>query len=444
MVTEEKNRSSLLEMRKIFGPPTIDPFTFARVTCIMSARYPADRYALYFPQGQSAGKSSIETFAKYVAAEINNRLVSRGDKLVELETTADLKSQIRRNLLTRYGQYEKLGLMLERQSPRSAPCLTAADLAPDGIPVERILVGINIGQTLIKGYAFDQQTMSERRLAIPINEGPGNKAQRIERNAIRLLEQLADFELERIACLGLSVGGMVHDNTILPDSGITLGLAGPDLELILKLPETMRARTNALVHVQQDVAAKAQFHSALGHRQCLVIDIGTSLGGSYISSDGSFPPYLNQVGRIAWSLSPSAPGRPDGLGVGLLSSYLSAKGLMALSRSNFAHIEQPIDIEEALRLGDEASIRTANQFRSLAADALTLMCSYYNVAEILLTGGIVTGTLGRLVKEECARSSTLAQMVTISTDPLFDSAIGVAWCALNRLHQESASKIRKV
>jgi predicted NBD/HSP70 family sugar kinase len=441
VVPEDNDTSSLLEMRKRFGSPTVDAPAFARVTCIMSARYPAGSYSLFFPRAHNEGGSSAEEFAKYVAAEINNLLVSKGDKLVGLQTTAELKDSIRRNLSTMYGQYEKLSAMPELQDKRAAFCLAAADLTESSIPAGTKLVGINIGQTLIKGYALDSATMTECRLTMPVNAGPGSKARRIQRNAIRLLDQLAGPRFERIACLGLSVGGMVRNNTILPDSGITLGLVGADRELILGLADTMRVRTNSLVHVEQDVEAKAQFYSAIGHRQCLVTDVGTSLGGCYISGDGSIPPYLNQIGRIAWNLSPSAPRRSDGLGVGLLSSYLSAKGIMALSWSNLAHAEAPIHIEEALRRGDEAAIRTANQFSRLAVRALTLICSYYNVKEILLTGGIVAGTLGRLVKEECSTNSTLTQAVTISTDPLFDSAVGVAWCALKRLREEQAPKL---
>jgi predicted NBD/HSP70 family sugar kinase len=371
-----------------------------------------------------------------VAAEINNRLVSTGDRLVSLEATPDLETRIRRALQSRYGQYEKLTLILKENFAQPSRTLSIGDLNPGSIPPGGILVGINIGQTLIKGYSIDSEMEIERRLSVPISNGEtqGTMAQSLRRNVMHLMSELAEGDPERISCLGLSVGGMVHENTILPHSGITLGLTCSDLRLIQSLPEAMSVRANAPVHVRQDVNAKAQFHAALGHRECLVIDVGTSLGGCYIA-DGTVPPYLNQVGRIAWDLSPSARWRPDGLGVGLLSSYLSAKGFMASAGPNLPHLREPRDLEEDLRVERRPGLRVAQRFCQMAAHALALICSYYHPGELVLTGGVMSGTLGRLMLDECLVAPALPRIVTISPDPLFDSAVGVAWCAL-RAHRQ--------
>jgi predicted NBD/HSP70 family sugar kinase len=436
MATRGSNASPVSDARLLFGSPTLTPSAQTWVKCIIRADYPAAHYALYFQRAAAPELSHTDLFPKFVAAEINNRLVSKGDRLVALETTPDLETKIRRFLQFRYGQYEKLALMLKENAVQPSGTLSIDDLDPGNIPPGGILAGINIGQTLIKGYSINSGTEIERRLSMPIAncEDQGTRAQSLRRNVMHLMSELADGEPERISCLGLSVGGMVHENTILPDSGITLGLTCSDLRLIQTLPETMSVRANAPVHVRQDVDAKAQFHAALGHRECLVIDVGTSLGGCYIA-DGTVPPYLNQVGRIAWDLSRSARWRPDGLGAGLLSSYLSAKGFMASAGADLPHIRQPRDLEEDLRVGRGTGLRVAQRFCRMAADALALICSYYRPRELVLTGGVMSGTLGRLVLDECLSAPALPRIVMISPDPLFDSAVGVAWCAL-RVHRQ--------
>jgi predicted NBD/HSP70 family sugar kinase len=437
MATRGSNASSVSDARLLFGSPTLTPPAQPCVKCIIRAGYPAAHYALYFRRSAEPEPDHTDLFARFVAAEINNRLVATGDRLLALETTPDLEKRIRRTLQFRYGQYEKLTLMLKENAAQPSRSLSIGDLDPGNIPQGGILAGINIGQTLIKGYSIDSAMEIERRLSVPVDKGEtqGTRAESLRSSAMHLMSELAGGDPERISCLGLSVGGMVHENTILPHSGITLGLTYSDLRLIQALPETMSVHANAPVHVRQDVDAKAQFHAALGHRECLVIDVGTSLGGCYIA-DGTVPPYLNQVGRIAWDLSPSARWRPDGLGAGLLSSYLSAKGFMASAGTGLPHIRQPRDLEDDLRVERAPGLRVAQRFCRMAAEALALICSYYRPGELVLTGGLMSGTLGRLVLDECQGAPPLPRIVTISPDPLFDSAVGVAWCALSMHRQQ--------
>jgi hypothetical protein len=84
MATRESNASSVSDARLLFGSPTLTPPAQPWVKCIIRAGYPAAHYALYFRRSAKPEPDHTDLFAKFVAAEINNRLVATGDRLLAL------------------------------------------------------------------------------------------------------------------------------------------------------------------------------------------------------------------------------------------------------------------------------------------------------------------------------------------------------------------------
>ena len=254
----------------------------------------------------------------------------------------------------------------------------------------------------------------------------------------RAIEALLARSPRAIEAIGICLGGIVRDGEIAPSSGVTLGMSDTEYQETRTIGLRMRGRFKIPVTIAQDAFAKAYFHSALHDcRQCLVLDIGTSTGGAYIDSAGALPPYLNQVGRMAFDLSDDARPRADGMGRGLLSQYLSASGIMTLAGSLGLTIRTPQDLEARLSGPIDGTVRRLTDLvRDQLLDAVALLCEHYALTQVVLTGGVVSGELGRLL---VAGLPSAAAMPTIrlSSAPQYDASIGAAWIALSNAEKGS-------
>ena len=240
---------------------------------------------------------------------------------------------------------------------------------------------------------------------------------------------LATSTSDPIEHVGLAMGGIVRGGVINRDSGVALKLDDSGYESLSALPFVLRERYGLHVAVVQDVEAKAYFHAAYARRRdCLVLDLGTSLGGAYIDPDGGLPPYLNQVGRIAFDLGEAPVPRSDGEGDGLLSQYLSARGIVRLATASGTSITDAAQIE---CLPISPATPSAEEFlrllRTRVQGGISLAAEWYEPSEIVLTGGVVSGQLGKLAQAWLDASN---YEVVRSSEPIFDGCLGAAWIAL--------------
>ncbi|WP_285761877.1 hypothetical protein [Nocardiopsis ansamitocini] len=117
--------------------------------------------------------------------------------------------------------------------------------------------------------------------------------------------------------------------------------------------------------IAQDTRSKAYFHCARsGLRRCLVVDLGTSLGGACIDARGTIPALLGQVGRVAHDLSDDARRRKDGRGQGLLSQWTSATGLRETAGRLGSAVTDPNRLDSAVESGEPAVRSLIREFSS--------------------------------------------------------------------------------
>jgi predicted NBD/HSP70 family sugar kinase len=426
------SRTSILDAREYFGVPTMGASSNgADISCHMS-HSEAERSVLNFNLTFPRSNEGNQEFARYVAAEINNYMMRTGSYPLRLVADEDLLGKVEIELKGRYSQVGHLSRLLNPQAQAHAGSLVSLTGASwHRSPPARTngpIIGVNVGQTFIKGYARNPETGEEVNLKSGLFDGDGTKGERICRNTEEMFLRLVSYS-ERVPALGLTVGGIVQDGWIIPESGITSGLSEPDLSRVVNLPMMLMRSIGRPIFIEQDARAKAYYHSALGKRKCLIMDIGTSLGGSYVDSSGCIPRYLNQVGRIAWDLSDVAAPRQDGRGAGLLSQLLSANGLMAVAKTEHLNISQANRIDEALGQQFGSAQEAARTFCRLFTAVVPLLSDYYDLSEIVITGGVVSGRLGNLILEAAKQHLGSGLEVTSSDEPEFDSAIGVAWAS---------------
>jgi predicted NBD/HSP70 family sugar kinase len=184
------------------------------------------------------------------------------------------------------------------------------------------------------------------------------------------------------------------------------------------------------VSLVQDVEAKAHFHAVSGGlRDCLVLDLGTSLGGAYIDSNGALPAYLNQVGRIAFDLDESSVPRADGQGDGLLSQYLSARGIVRLATAAESAITDAAQLESLpASPAHPAEQHLLRLLRSRLRSGVSLAAHWYDPSKIILTGGVVSGRFGTVAQTWLEVSG--GYEIAVSDEPLFDGCVGAAWIGL--------------
>src|SRR5262249_9029169 len=112
------------------------------------------------------------------------------------------------------------------------------------------VIGVNVGQSFIKGYAKNSMTAREIYLQHQLLTGQGPKGERIGRNTENMFRAL--IRETPAAVLGLTVGGMVQAGNIIQESGITSGLNRADLPLVVNLPAKLMRSLGRAVFIEQD------------------------------------------------------------------------------------------------------------------------------------------------------------------------------------------------
>lgn len=377
---------------------------------------------------------------RLVASEANNLAVTRGGYSLhivcppELSATNVLKSVDR--------HYLQLTQMLTSATP-----VTASRIAPSWdarhpprqqshvvspVKADSLAIGINVGQTDTKVVVTDGAgVVGGLRWRVPTFLPTG----RTDQSLLIRLTEIAGIALraagQQVHHVGLAIAGIVRAGVVERRSGVALKLDDEQYEGLVALPDLLSKRFGVNVTLVQDVEAKAYYHAlSSGMRDCLILDVGTSLGGAYIDAHGSLAPYLNQVGRMAFDLDSSAVPRQDGQGDGLLSQYLSARGAVRLAAGMGVGVADTRELERfSFRSGPHGQ-HLLNQWLTCVAASVRLCASQYKPSSIMLTGGVTSGRLGALTRTWLNRR--LHHDVLLSEEPLFDGAIGAAWAGLSR------------
>lgn len=372
------------------------------------------------------GDQYSQISARYMAAAVNNVAMIEGAISFTLRGDDQLVHLISEILDERYSQVHRLSqLMREAITDNADYCEPWATAIP--VKPRNATIGINIGQSYIKAVAITHGEVV-RRVIARTHDGKGTPGERICTNARRVVRSLQAAAPQAVA-VGLAVGGIVLGGQIFPESGVTLALNPDDYLAVSGLAKALEGEIGLPVLTAQDVRSKAYFHSASQEvKQCLVVDLGTSLGGAYVDAQGAIPDLLNQVGRLVCNLSDDAPSRGDGLGRGLLSQCVSATGTIAEAIRQGVEIDEPLDLEPRVGTSDRGVDRLIGAMRARTIEMLNILQIYYELRSVVVTGGLLNGRFGNAVLPANGEISDHLSILR-SVEPQFDAAIGVGWAA---------------
>jgi predicted NBD/HSP70 family sugar kinase len=373
--------------------------------------------------------------ARYLAACVNNTLMARGATAYTVSGARQVLQPACDAVDRHYRQVGQLTGMFQESAAHSPPgsaydCRSWGSQPPHRPAASAI--GINIGQSYIKAVVTTPAGDCAERLLRRTATESHDPATDIYASTAGAIRHLLDHAPDRVVAIGLSVGGIVRHGHIMPGSGVTSGLPDAGTRLIQSMGQRLERDFGYPVLTVQDAKAKAYFHSAHASlTRCLVVDLGTSLGGSYIDAAGRIPPYLNQFGRVACDLTPHAIPRSDGSGDGLLSQYVSAKGLMRMARAAGIDLTEPAELEDLLAVPTPPLLSLAGTFRHRLETALEILSRHYDARSVVITGGVLSGRFGRLVLGTAGTETLAGLAVLPSPEPVYDSCLGAAWAAGN-------------
>jgi predicted NBD/HSP70 family sugar kinase len=387
-----------------------------------------------------------QRIARYLASEANNLAVVSGGTRLHITCPGQISpAKVTENIERHYSQVHQLltssaaitaSTELPAWDDRTArPIQETREVLP--LLSGRTAVGVNVGQTdtkvVVATAAGIRDGFQWRTRTFP---GDLPRGRGLAVRVAAAVEAAVGAAGGNVDSIGLALGGIVRAAVVDRSSGVALGLDDEDYEALVDLPRTMGEHHRTNVSMVQDVEAKAYYHAASGHaRDCLVLDLGTSLGGAYIDPRGAIPPYLNQIGRIAFDLDDASVPRTDGCGDGLLSQYVSARGIVSLAATTGTAITSAVELE---RLQFPPSRPSEQHLLRLLRDRIkvgvALATQWYRPATIMLSGGVVSGRFGAAVRTWLDELE--AYEVTLSRNPLFDGCIGAAWMALNEATNE--------
>jgi predicted NBD/HSP70 family sugar kinase len=381
-----------------------------------------------------------QRIARYVASEANNLAVTRGGVRLHIKCPREVPgAKVLESIERHYPQLHQLLDSSARITASAEPAVwgnrnaPAKDNAREILPLphDRLAVGINVGQTDTKVVVATGAGISNGMcwcmptFPVELPRGRGLAAR-----VARVAEVAVSAAGGTVEDVGLALGGIIRKGAIDRRSGVTLRLGDADYEALVALPDMLRERFGVGVSLVQDVEAKAYFHAVSGGaHDCLVLDLGTSLGGAYIDANGAVPPYLNQVGRIAFDLDEASVPRADGRGDGLLSQYLSARGIVSLAAAVGTAITDAAQLEcLSIAPSRPSERRLLELLRSRIEAGVSLAAKWYVPEKIMLTGGVVRGRFGAVAQTWLEELGDYE--VALSGEPLFDGCIGAAWIAL--------------
>lgn len=240
-------------------------------------------------------------------------------------------------------------------------------------------VAVDIGGTKIAaGIITDDQpttVLNRKNLPTPATAGAAAVIDAVLRT-IDLVRVGSDVEITRI---GVGAPGVVHSGTVVYSGPTMTGWQGTDVA------GELRAATGLPVAVHNDVRVmglgEAHFGKLAGAGDTLFVSIGTGIGGAFIGADGTLPDSPHGTrGELAYLLGPT----PDG-GCAPIEQVGAGPAIAAALGADSLH-----PVMERYRAGDSEARKTFDSRLTCVGKALGALVNAYDVAAVVLGGGVGT------------------------------------------------------
>jgi predicted NBD/HSP70 family sugar kinase len=243
---------------------------------------------------------------------------------------------------------------------------------------------------------------------------------------IRALEESvarAAAHLPRVDAIGVSAAGVYLNNEVRVAS-LFRGVSRRDFQAhIRRIFLELRRKWGGvpLVVMNDGEVAAMSGAMALGAKAFLGISMGTSQAAGYVSPEGGLTSWLNELAFAPVDYRENAPldewSGDRGCGVQYFSQQ-AVDRLAPLAGFVFAH-GQPLQerlalVRSALEAGDERAMAVYATIGTHLGYALAHYSEFYELRDVLLTGGICAGRAGALIVRE-ARTVLEAEIPALSS-----------------------------
>lgn len=269
-------------------------------------------------------------------------------------------------------------------------------------PGDELRVGLDLGGSKVLGVLLEGDTV-RRLLRVPTDLGPegvvGSAA-----GVVRGLCEAAGIAPAQLAGVGMALPGIVDPTTGTVSHAVNLRIHLTDVPVGALLSEQLGG---VPVTVENDLnAAALGAAETLGHSDMAFLALGTGLAAGLLLDGRLRRGHAGAAGEVG-----HLPYRPGGLAcacgqLGCLEMYASGSALDAAWPSRTG-APSPVEVFQAAERGEPDAVAIRDTFADAVATAVRFLVMTFDVAHVVLGGGVAN--LGdQLVRH--VRDAVLAQL----------------------------------
>jgi len=362
-----------------------------------------------------------ETWVCYIAAVLNNLVMTHGARRVHLAEATPYAQQVIERV---WKVNQQCVEAIWKRSPSSDEALVMGlPRTPTQIAARRprlsrkaaetCCLGIDIGNSNIKIALRKEDgnaSLSGRPTPrIALSQGPLVFFGEIE-ELISRQRRLLSGQGEELYSVGVGwFGDALHGRPLTQAADLAPWDHAEEAAQLASVPQRLAEAAGCPVHFYGDSEVLGRCLGELGtFSNTYVLILGTSTGGFHLGSDGRYGEGVNLVSRIIVDLADGAP-RHHATGVpGVFQRYSGSYGILRAFEDEFAEAPEPSGagalLDHLLRSKDEASKERAHRclerYAGWMASAIVDLWTHYPMNETLITGGMSQGSLGSSLKQK--------------------------------------------
>ena len=217
-------------------------------------------------------------------------------------------------------------------------------------------------------------------------------------------------------------GDVTYANEIMP------GWGGTRLGAELEAAFGVQARVMNDVHAH--ALGEARWGAGLGKSSCLVVAVGTGIGGAFVNAGSILLGAHNEAGHIGHVCCTDAVGVPCSCGAtGHLEPIAAGPGIidryLELGGSELTPSGDPVDgayIDRLAAAGDEAAIAAEARSGHAIGEVLGSMCNMFDPDCVILSGSVAQ--CGPAWHDAMARGWNESVMPPVAKTPVVSGSLG--------------------
>ena len=254
--------------------------------------------------------------------------------------------------------------------------------------------------------------------------------QQVLANAIKMARRVIELAGEDVCGIGVSSGGVIDPRTgdVTYANDMMPGWGGTHLGAELTAATGLPARVLNDVHAH--ALGEARWGAGRDASSCLVVAVGTGIGGAFVERGSIMLGAHNEAGHIGHVCCTDAVGVPCSCGAtGHLEPIAAGPGIidryLELGGSELTPSGDPVDgayIDRLAAAGDEAAIAAEARSGHAIGEVLGSMCNMFDPDCVILSGSVAQ--CGPAWHDAMARGWNESVMPPVAKTPVVSGSLG--------------------